>query len=110
MKLVEALASVEKKEAEGKKSLEESRDRADEIRYEGEEKATELYRKTRAGLKQKVIDYRKGWEKKLEKLESQLEKKSRGEAAKLRKAAGKRRKRSVDAAYDLLVSGDERTA
>lgn len=110
MKLAEALASVEKKEAEGKKRLGETRQQADEIRYEGEEQATQLYRKIRAGLKQKVIDYRKGWEKKLEKLESQLEKKSGSEAAKLRKAAGKSRKKAVEAAYALLVGGDERTA
>jgi len=110
MKLIEALEEVEKKEAEGKKLLDEAQEQADEIRLDGEEQAAKIYRDTRAGLKQKVIDYRKGWEKKLEKLRSELEKKGKGEAAGLGKSAGKKRKKAADAAYALLVRGDEGTA
>jgi hypothetical protein len=110
MKLIDALAEVESKEGEGRRRLAAARRKGDKIKYSGEVEATELYRRTRGGLKDKVISYREGWEKKLARLEDELKKKRGIEEKKLRAAAGARKGRAVDAAYAMLVDADEGSA
>jgi hypothetical protein len=103
MKLIDALDQVLKKEEEGKLRLREAVRKADDARYEGEEKATKLYRKLREGLKDKTREYRAGWEKRLDSLGERLKKERKGEVERLKREAAKKGKKAGQEAYDFLV-------
>ncbi len=109
MELREALEAVLMKEAESSRKLAEARARGDEIRLRGEEEATEIYRKTREGLKERTVRFRKGWEAKLEKLEKELKAKRSDEEKRVDRSLKDKRKEAASAAYQLLVSGFERS-
>jgi hypothetical protein len=103
MKLVDAVDEVLKKEEEGKLRRASASSKADETRYEGEEKATRLYRELREGLKDKTREYRASWEKKLNLLGERLKKERAGELKRLKLEAVKKRLKAAQVAYHLLV-------
>jgi hypothetical protein len=109
MDLRESLEAVMRKEEESSKKLADARARGDDIRLKGEEEATEIYRKTREGLKDRTVKFRKDWEAKLAMLEKQLGAKLKTEEKKVDQSLGKKRKDAASAAYQLLVSGFERS-
>ena len=100
----DALDEMTRKEGEGKARVQKAMKKAEEIRYSGEEEASEIYQKTRDGLKKKTTEYTKELEKRLEKLERELGKELAQEKKKIRASAGKKRKAAGEAAYDFMVS------
>jgi F0F1-type ATP synthase membrane subunit b/b' len=103
MKLIDALDEVLKKEEEGRLRLQTASRKADDIRYEGEEEATKLYRKLRGGMKNQTSDYRAKWKRRLELLENKLKKERRTEAERLKQTAAKKQKKASQDAYRFLV-------
>lgn len=103
MKVTDALDEVLKKEAEGRIRLQSASRKADDIRYEGEEKATKLYRKLREGLRDTTREYRAGWKKRLDLLKDRLGKERKAELERLKREAARKRKKAAQDAYSFLV-------
>lgn len=110
MKLSDALNAISDKEGEGTRRADEAKKKADKIRFSGEEKATEVYRKTRETLKDKAVAYRKDWEKRLGSLDDSLSKKGEAAIKQLTLKANNKRKAAAKSAYDMLVRFDEGTS
>jgi hypothetical protein len=99
----DALDEMIRKEEEGKARMQKAMKKAEEIRYRGEEEASEIYQRTRDGLKKKTVDYTKQMKKRLEKLERELGKELAQEKKRITASAGKKRKAAGEAAYDFMV-------